>query len=276
MRVTRPAIRNVAAWLALFAVNILGIVPWARMTFPLVDLAEIVYQVRRFQLGYVPYRDTFTHHFLGFTLPIFAVGTFAPLTAVTLKLITLCFNFATAIGVWLILREVSRPQVAWLGAFLTVTVGWFWSWQGYGFNVQSCLTPMIAGVMLCVVRSCLRSRPISVYVASVWAGVLLICDQRALAFLPLLILPFLFAPALRRWRVIGLAALALGLAPSLAALYLWRSGAWSDFIEQTLIFPVVYRNHGVPFALGPILSSAFGSWLGGERIIVPLMLAGLA
>lgn len=272
----RPALRHFAAWIGLFIINILGIVPWAQMKFPLVDLAEIVYQTRRLQLGYVPYRDTFTHHFLGFALPLFAVGTIVPLSPVTLKLITLCFNFATAVVVWLILREVSRPQIAWLGAFLAVTLGWFWTWQGFGFNVQSCLTPMIATVILCVVRACLRSRPASIYVASLWSGVLMISDQRALAFLPLLVLPFVFVRTFRRWRVVSLSTLALALAPAVAAGYLWRHGAWADFVEQTLIFPFTYRNHGVPFALGPVLSSAFGSWLGGERIAMPLMLAGLA
>jgi hypothetical protein len=36
-------------------------------------------------------------------------------------------------------------------------------------------------------------------------------------------------------------------------LYLWRSGAWNDFVRQTVVFPLYYRNYGlpakVPFAL---------------------------
>jgi len=253
----------------------MGILPWAHIKFPIVDLAEMVYQVRRLQLGYVPYRDTFTHHFLGFIIPSYALGSAITLTPLVLKAMTLVFNFATAVLVWLILREVSRPQVAWLGAVLTVTLGWFWSWQGFGFNVQSSLTPVIAAVLLLVIRACIGPRESSLYWAAAWSGVLAICDQRAFVFLALLPLPFLFVSDFRRWRVACLAVLSLIIVPASAAGYLWQAGAWNDFVEQTLVFPLFYRNHGVPFALVPWLSSGLGTFIGGERIAVPLMLTGL-
>ena len=55
-----------AGWITLFGLNLLGTLPWWQVSFPIVDLAERVYEVRRRQLGYLPYRDTFTHHFLGY------------------------------------------------------------------------------------------------------------------------------------------------------------------------------------------------------------------
>jgi hypothetical protein len=156
-----------------------------------------------------------------------------------------------------------------------VTAGWFWSWQGFGFNVQSCFTPIISGAILLVVRACTREQRSSLCGAAFLCGVLAICDQRALVFIGLLVLPFLFAPRLRRWSVAGLVLVSVATIPALAAWYLWREGAWTDFIEQTLLFPLRHRNQGVHVGLRPWISSWLGTWLGGERVAVPLMLAGL-
>jgi len=42
-------------------------------------------------------------------------------------------------------------------------------------------------------------------------------------------------------------------APVLCALYLWIGGAWNDFVRQTIVFPLFYRNYGlssdIPFSL---------------------------
>jgi hypothetical protein len=51
-------------WAMLFGINSLGILPWFHVAFPTVDLAAIVFDVGRLRAGYVPYRDTFNHHFV--------------------------------------------------------------------------------------------------------------------------------------------------------------------------------------------------------------------
>jgi hypothetical protein len=57
--------------------------------------------------------------------------------------------------------------------------------------------------------------------------------------------------------------------------YLVQAGAWRDFVEQTVIFPLTYRNRGVGFEAATVLSTGLGTWFGGERFAVPLMLTGL-
>ncbi len=71
-----PSLRAVAAWAALLAVNVVGVLPWLHTEFPNVDLAAMVFDVRRIELGYVPYRDTFTHHFAGYLVPFVIIGRF--------------------------------------------------------------------------------------------------------------------------------------------------------------------------------------------------------
>ncbi|MEO8484407.1 MAG: glycosyltransferase family 39 protein [Acidobacteriota bacterium] len=255
--------------------NVLGILPWARIKFPVVDLADMVYGVRRLQLGYVPYRDTFTHHFLGYILPFYALGSIVSLTPLVLKIAGVCFNFATAVLLWLLLRDVADRRTAWLGAFLTVTVGWFWSWQGAAFNVQSCLAPLVAAELLLVVRACLWQRPAWLYAASCLAGVLLTFDQRAAAFALPGIASWFLVRHFRRWTTTSLAILLFLLAPGVCLGLLWWAGAWRDFVDQTLVFPLFYRNQGVPVDVGQFLSAWFGTWLGAERIVIPIFILGL-
>ena len=267
--------RTAATWLALASIDVLGLLPWGRFRFPLSDFAEMVYEIRRLELGFIPYRDTVTHHFLGYVVPLFAAGSIVELTPLVLKIVTVGFHVTTAVFVWLTLRELGRPRDAWLGAFLAVTLGWFWSWQGFGFNVQSLLSPLIAAVLFFVTRACARSSARPFYLAALAAGILLTWDPRTLVVLPLISIPIAFVPSLRRGRVISVAMALLLLAPACGALYLLRAGAWSDFVEQTIVYPLTYRNHGVSFDVVAWLKTGLGTWLGGERIAVPLMLGSL-
>lgn len=269
----RRRVAIAAAWLALFGVNILGILPWARIGFPAVDLGEMLYEVRRLQLGYVPYKDTFTHHFLGYIVPFYALGWVTALTPAVIKGASLVFNFATAIFVWLTVREVSRASFAWLGAFLAVTVGWFWGWQGFAFNIQSYLAPVLAAAILLAVRAACRAQTASLCACAFLTGVLVTFDQRAAVFLALPAVAFVMTPDLRRPGVAALVSLFATAAPSAAIWYLVRAGAWNDFVDQTMLFPLRYRNTGVPFAIGPIVLTWLGAWP-AERIAIPITLAG--
>jgi len=244
---------RLVGWLMLFAINLLGTLPWWHVSFPIVDLAEMVYQVRRLQLGYVPYRDTFTHHFLGYVAPFYAIATFTPLTPFVLKAASVSFNFATAILAFATVRELARERYAWLAAFLAVTTGWFWGWQGFGFNIQSHMAPLLALMILMTVKACVRGSAPALWSVTLCGGCLVTCDQRAAVFLLLPGLVLLSIPHLRAVRTVAVAVVTGVLVPVLAALYLWRVGAWPDFIQQTIVFPMYYRNHGlesdVPFAL---------------------------
>jgi len=264
-----------AAWIALFGLNSLGILPWMHVKFPVVDLAEMVYEVQRIYLGYVPYKDTFTHHFLGYLIPFYALRSITPLTPLVLKVASLCFNFATAVAIWAIVREVASPPVAWLGGFLAVTMGWFWNWQGFAFNLQSYITPLLSFVLLLVTRACLRQSVTSLYACAFLSGILLTFDQRAAVFLILLAIPPLAVPELRRWRTLCVSAVLLMFVPALCGLYLWRVGAWSDFLEQTVVFPLFYRNQGIPAqGLLPALQWV-GPWLWSDPLAALCLFVGL-
>src|SRR4051812_7572450 len=137
---SRPSLSvRVSAWIVLLTVNVVGTLPWWHIHFTTVDLASILYDVSRIKAGYVPYRDTFNHHFVGYLLPYLLVSLVFPLNATVLKCIAQTCNFSVAVCLFRTLREVADLRAAWLGALLTVTVGWFWRWQGYALNVQSVL-----------------------------------------------------------------------------------------------------------------------------------------
>ncbi len=272
----RRIVRAGTAWLALLSIDVVGLLPWGRIRFPVSDFAEMVYEIRRIELGFVPYRDTVTHHYLGYVVPFVALGSLVDWTPWLLKSAAVFFHFLTAVFVWLALREVRGPRTAWLGAFLAVTLGWFWSWQGFGFNVQSLLAPVIASLIFFVIRACARASATALSMAALSSGILLTWDPRTLAFLPLLVIPAMVVPAWRRWRAIALAASTLLLPPFCAAAYLLRAGAWRDFVEQTFVYPLAYRNHGVTFDVAAFVRTWLGTWLGGELLAVPLMVAGLA
>jgi hypothetical protein len=266
--------RTVAAWAALLAVNVLGILPWLHTKFPIVDLAAMVFDVRRIELGYVPYRDTFTHHFAGYLVPFVIIGRFISLTPFLLKALSVSFNLATAGFVFLTVRDVGGRRAAWLGTFLTVTVGWFWSWQGAGFNIQSYMTPLLGALLFLTVRACLRPRSTTVWWAAAVAGVLFTFDQRAAPFLLVPLIPVVCTRGLRTFRTVLPTIAASAAAPSLALAYLWHNGALGDFIEQTVIFPLYYRNHGiVGGAPLPVIWLAF--LLSSEPVTAVLSALGL-
>jgi hypothetical protein len=234
--------RSIAAWTGLFILNGFGILPWLAVKFPTVDLAEMLYQVRRIEAGYVPYLDTFTHHFLGYVLPFLVLDEWVTLTPDILKITALCFNDFSAVMLFLALRDIASERTAWFGAFLTVTVGWFWNWQGYAFNVQSYLTPLFSLALFLTVRACTHKATTAYWGAAAVTGALLTCDQRAVAFIPLLAVPPVFFPEFRVVRALGGAVLCLVLPVAVAAGCIWASGAWPQFVEATFVFPMRYRD----------------------------------
>ena len=57
----------------------------------------MLYDVGRLRAGYVPYRDTFNHHFVGYIVPFYWLAAIVSLSPVTLKVIALACHFATAV-----------------------------------------------------------------------------------------------------------------------------------------------------------------------------------
>ena len=266
---------GVISWSLLACLNTIGTLPWLRVAFPTVDLAAMLYDVGRLRAGYVPYRDTFNHHFVGYIVPFYWLAAIVPLSPVTLKVIALACHFATAVCVFLIVREVGRRDLAWLGAFLTVTTGWFWKWQGFAFNVQSFLEPIWALLLLFVVQAAVRRSQVRLFGSALVAGLLVTFDQRALLFLPLIAIPILFVPCMRRAGTVGVAAVGVAIVPVLCALYLLRAHAWDDFVRQTVVFPLYYRNYGLPADVPfPLLWLVYVAW--SEPIAITLTLLGIA
>jgi hypothetical protein len=238
-----------AAWAGLFALNFLGLLPWLFVEFTTVDLAAIVFDALRLQAGYVPYRDTFNHHFVGYLLPFRIVAALAPLTTPTLKIVALLCNFAVAVCVHSLLERIANRRAAWVGALFAVTIGWYWNWQGYALNVQSILAPSLALYLFFLVRSADARSERHLVAAAIVGGAIVTADQRAMVFLPMLIIPVLRLERHRQGQAFLVAAAATVLVPVLCAAYLVAQGAWRDAIRQTLEYPLFYRNRGLTNAV---------------------------
>ena len=124
-----------------------------------------------------------------------------------------------------------------------------------------------------MVQAAVRRNQARLFGSALVAGLLVTFDQRALLFLPLIAIPILFVPCMRRagtrW---GRSGRCRHYSCNLRAV-LVEAHAWDDFVRQTVVFPLYYRNHGlpadVPFPLLWLVYIAFS-----EPIAITLTLPG--
>ncbi len=253
---------RIILYLLLAAVNFLGILPFLGYHYISVDLAETVYHARELCDGKIPYRDIFTHHFLGYVLPFAAIQCLTPITPTLLWGITYAVNLVSSLLIGKIVHQITSSESAgWVASFLGVTVGWFWGWGGVTLNVQSCFLPLLLVaclVSLQLLHTDAASDSHQRFRSSILAltlGVLVTFDQRLFFFLPL------FFAALLKQRKGRVLSLALFLAfPALCLALLAHFGALSEFVKQTIVFPLQYRNEG---AVSSFPTTARLLYLGG-------------
>jgi hypothetical protein len=220
-------------------------VPWWNIDYVHVDHAQIMYHAKAWHAGRIPYRDDWLHHFCGYVIPVYLLGFLFPIgpgllkgLCIGMKLLTALINARTA-------YLLAGRSAAVLAAFLTVSMGMFFAWQGNILNAQGFQEPLLAMMLYYVLRAGLRGECRSLCQAAAAWSVLVLVDQRALVFGSLLVISLVFHPQLRALRSIALTVLAGSVCPIVACGILWYLGAWQAFWEQTIIYPLRYRNQGV-------------------------------
>lgn len=232
-------------WLLLSVVNICGILPWFNIQYLIVDLGESMYHVRELGIGRVPYRDIVSHHFLGYLLPLYLIDQVVSLTPFALKILTLLVNFFNAIVLARSVTLIATPKCGRLAALLTVTVGWFWGWQGMTFNNQSYLLPIYNLLLYFLIVAIQHKKRRALFLAACFFGLGLTFDQRFAPYAVLFLVPLLSIDHFRTLTSALIIFLAFILFPGACLLYLNSSGALPDFWQHAILFPLFYRNVGV-------------------------------
>lgn len=233
-------------WLATALLASVSILPLVKLDYMIVDLAETIYHVKELAIGRVPYRDIFSHHFLGYLLPFLLVELITPINGKVIWGLCFLFHIFNCVMAYLVVRRLTTTENGRVAALLMATVGWFWGWSGVTFNNQSYIVPILFLFLLCLVESLFSpSRSRWWQTSCLVFSMLVSFDQRLIIFSPLLLLPISFDVSLRKIRTIAIGA-ALLITPWLILLaYLLYNKAFSDFIFQTVIYPFEYRNFGL-------------------------------
>ncbi|MBN8549673.1 MAG: hypothetical protein J0M12_10190 [Deltaproteobacteria bacterium] len=240
-----PRIYSALFWLSIFALSTLGVLPWIQVSYLHVDHAETIYHAREVLAGRVPYRDIFTHHFFGYILPVSLAGIIFPLDEVALKILVVLYKFLSAALLYLAARILFDNRTGCIAAFLFVTIGWFYSWQGNLLNVQGCIEPVLCGYLALLAAACTTPSRARLCGAAFACSLLFVYDQRMVVFGLLLAIPLRIHKGYHSPIALAQVALIFLVLPCFSVLFLWHLGAFQDFIEQTLLFPLFSRNHEV-------------------------------
>lgn len=234
--------------------NTLCVLPMFSFYYPTVDLGETVYHARQLVNGEVPYRDFFTHHFMGYIVPFALIERGFGLTQITIWISCIGCQVINSLLAYIILKPLTNKPVAALGAFLTATIGWFWGWYGMTFNNQSYLLPLLYLFLALVIQSICFKRVSSAVLANLCFGTLFTFDQRIVFFVPLVAVSYFSLPLISKPKFIIANLLSLSLVPSLSIAYFYFNGALQSWWDQTITFPLFARNCLNPFRNEMILS----------------------
>ncbi|MCO6430985.1 MAG: hypothetical protein J5J00_09000 [Deltaproteobacteria bacterium] len=204
------------------------------------DLAETIYHAKEFTLGRLPYTEIFSHHFLGYVIPFWIVDEVFRLGTTEVFVMQWAYHMLSTMLVYCIVKNISGDfRFAALGAFASSTAGWFPLFFGTTFNYQAYSIPLIYAVTYLILTSFRADSRVRLGLAAAIQSFLVMGDQRCLVFLLLFSAAF---SELKKLAVLG-STLASFLAPLLVALcYLVYTDAISQFFEQTILFPIFYRN----------------------------------
>ncbi|MBN8549672.1 MAG: glycosyltransferase family 39 protein [Deltaproteobacteria bacterium] len=231
-------------WLLIFAINLMMVLPFTRIEYPLVDTAEAIYHAKLLVLGRIPYKEIFSHHFLGYLAPYVFVEKILGFTPLVLWGLTICVNFINAVLVFLILAKISSLHAARIGAALIATIGWFPQWQGFSLNVQATLMPYNYAFILALV--CADKSRSSRWLggAGILFGVMICADIREV-FFGLAALPLLLSERNQILKKTITFVSSAALVPGVALAYLWSHDALGDWYFQTILYPFLFRNKGI-------------------------------
>ncbi len=85
---------------------------WFNLDYLTTDLAQLIYHAKELAIGRIPYRDIFSHHFLGLLLPLRVIDIIWSISPGQQWALCLAYNFCNAILIFLIVRELASPREA--------------------------------------------------------------------------------------------------------------------------------------------------------------------
>ncbi|NLF25964.1 MAG: hypothetical protein GX589_09960, partial [Deltaproteobacteria bacterium] len=237
-------IRYAANILALLVIGLIYYVlrlPTAAVPLSFYDDGETLYHTLTVLKGGLPYRDSISHHFLGYVLQFLVGAKIFGFSPSLVREVAFLSQILTGFGVFLCMRLMLPWHAALLAGVLTVSAREPWV---TGFFVQYQINLLYVYALLCSLSYLRSGRTWKVAVAGLLCGLAFTFDQRALALTLLLPTCVVLKPSQKPPQLLkALSAASLGwlTPPLLAVLYLSINGLWEQFIEQTWIFPTRYR-----------------------------------
>lgn len=152
--------------------------PWSNIDYGTPDLAETLYHAQALKEGNVPYRDSYSHHFLGYIVPLALFESITPLTPPVHKTLNLIYFLLTMAFGAAAARLLFGPAACRGFAFLYGTLAWAPPLQGTTFNVQSHILPLLAAYIWLCSKALRKQELSSLFWAAFLCGALLTYDQR--------------------------------------------------------------------------------------------------
>ncbi len=229
----RQYIEFLLVGLILAASYVLFKLPISHIPILFYDDGEMTYHALAMGRGLVPYLDTHSHHFLGYALPIIALGKILGYSAELLSDVGIVFQITTASLIYILIRRYISAGWSLFASILYISAREPWV---NGFPLQYQMNLLIVLMLLAIARWKTNQATVA---TAVIAGIGFVFDQRALALLGI--------PTLLVWLnknvklSLQLLIIPFLIFPTLAALFLIYNGAWESFIYQTFIFPATHR-----------------------------------
>ena len=193
------------------------------------DDGEMMYHAFAVSEGLIPYRDTHSHHFLGYIIPIILSGKLFGFSPELLRQMGVIFQVITGLGIFILVSRFASKGWSLFAAILYISAREPWV---NGFPIQYELNLLIILILLFIDRKHFT-------MAALISGVAFIFDQRALALIALP-LAAMASPDFKLKSIFKF--IVWYLIPPLATfIWLYANGALLAFWEQTFIFPSKYR-----------------------------------
>jgi hypothetical protein len=214
--------------------------------YVVVDTAETIYHVKELSIGRIPYRDIFSHHFLGYLAPFYLIEQFISISPEVMHVLAILTHL---LNCWLAYRciAVINPQwisARYLGAFICATLGWLRLWHGDTFNNPSYFLPLLFLYLMTLFQILNNPKKYSSVSSGACLGIMTLFDQRlVLLCLVSLTLVFLLESHKRiQFIQIHLFGFCVPIFPALA--YLLYHGAVNEWFRQTVLYPLFLRSKG--------------------------------
>ncbi len=212
--------------------------PLAPAVMPFLDIGEVMYHTLSLMEGRVPYRDDITHHFLGYTIEYLLAAKIFTFDEQLPSKVAIINQALSAFGIFKILTLLLPSWLALLGGLMLLLAGEPWVLGLYlQYQINLLAIYILYFSFLYLNKGALRDLLFSFLIA----GVAFFFDQRAIVMLTVPFLAWWLAEK-RKLKPLLIGLFAYLTVPTLALTYLFYHTALTSFIEQTLLFPILYRS----------------------------------